>query len=169
MTTYVAFLRAVNVGGTGRLTMSDLRSMCDEIGFAGIQTYIASGNLTFTSSESRVMIKSALENRLHDYAGKDVGVILRTASELRETLNSNPFPDHDPRRTLVIFLDGRPANDALDGVHGQNDEEIQIGDREIFVHYRSGIGGSKLSIPAAKSGTARNMNTVKKMVEMSSK
>jgi uncharacterized protein (DUF1697 family) len=54
-------------------------------------------------------------------------------------------------------------------VVGQNDEEIRLGDREIFVHYRNGMGRSKLKIPAARKGTARNMNTVAKLAEIASK
>ncbi len=148
--------------------MSDLRNMCNELGLADVQTYIASGNLTFGSNESRESIKTALEGKLRDYAGKDVGVILRTASELRETLNRNPFPDRDPKSTVAIFLDHKPPKDALAQATGRNDEDMRIGVREIYVYYGSGIGRSKLRIPAAKDGTARNMNTIRKMVELSS-
>lgn len=169
MTVFVAFLRAVNVGGTGRLPMSDLREMCNELGLADVQTYIASGNLTFDSNESKASIKTALEGILRDYMGKDVGVIVRTSSELRAILDKNPFPDRDPKFAVAIFLDRKPPKDALDMVTGQDDEEMQLGTREIYVYYGSGIGRSKLKIPAAKDATARNMNTIKKMVALSSR
>ncbi len=168
MTVFVAFLRAVNVGGTGRLPMSDLREMCNELGLADVQTYIASGNLTFDSNESKASIKTALEGILRDYMGKDVGVIVRTSSELRAILDKNPFPDRDPKFTVAIFLDRKPPKDALDMVTGQDDEDMRLGAREIYVYYGSGMGRSKLKIPAAKDGTARNMNTIKKMVALSS-
>jgi len=168
MTAFVAFLRAVNVGGTGRLPMSDLREMCNELGLADVQTYIASGNLTFDSNESKASIKAALEGRLRDYMGKDVGVIVRTASELRATLNENPFPDRNPKFTVAIFLDRKPPKDALDMATGRIDEDMQLGTREIYVYFGSGMGRSKLKIPAAKDATARNMNTIKKMVALSS-
>ena len=168
MTKFVAFLRAVNVGGTGRLPMNDLRKMCNELGLADVQTYIASGNLTFGSDESKASIKTALEDKLRDYMGKDVGVVVRTASELRATLNENPFPDRDPKFTVAIFLDRKPPKDALEMVTGQNDEDMELGTREIYVYFGSGMGRSKLRIPAAKDGTTRNMNTIKKMVALSS-
>ncbi|MGD0959984.1 MAG: hypothetical protein ABSB19_09260, partial [Methylomonas sp.] len=57
-------------------------------------------------------------------------------------------------------------SDTLAGVKGRSDEEISLGRREIYVYYASGIGRSKLKIPAAMSGTARNINTVAKLVEM---
>ncbi len=148
--------------------MSDLREMCNELGLADVQTYIASGNLTFDSNESKASIKTALEGILRDYMGKDVGVIVRTSSELRAILDKNPFPDRDPKFTVAIFLDRKPPKDALDMVTGQDDEDMRLGAREIYVYYGSGMGRSKLKIPAAKDGTARNMNTIKKMVALSS-
>jgi uncharacterized protein (DUF1697 family) len=69
----------------------------------------------------------------------------------------------------AIFLDHSPPHDALDRAVGRSVEKMSLGDREIFVHYPSGMGRSKLKIPAAKTGTARNMNTVAKLAEMASK
>lgn len=166
MARYAAFLRAVNVGGTGKLPMADLRRMCGEIGFTQIQTYIASGNVAFTSNEPKRSVKAALEGTLQAYADKPVSVVVRNASELRAILDKNPFAGGDPKRILAILLDRKPAKDALAQATGQSDEEMSIGIREIYVYYKSGIGCSKLRIPAAKDGTARNMNTISKMVEL---
>jgi uncharacterized protein (DUF1697 family) len=166
MNRYAVFLRAVNVGGTGRLPMAELRRMCDEIGFTEVRTYIASGNVVLTSDESKRSVKIALENKLQAFANKPIGVVVRNASELRAVLDNNPFPGRDPKHTLAILLDRKPPKDALVEAVGQSDEEMRIGSREIYVHYKSGIGQSKLRIPAAKEGTARNMNTIAKMVEL---
>jgi uncharacterized protein (DUF1697 family) len=77
--------------------------------------------------------------------------------------NANPFPEAEPKYTYAIFLDRPPPRDALDHAVGQRDEEMALSEREIFVHHHgSGMGRSKLRIPAAKTGTARNMNTVAK-------
>ena len=65
-----------------------------------------------------------------------------------------------------MFLDVSPPADTLKGVTGQVDEVIQLGKREIYVHYPSGHGRSKLKIRAAASGTARNLNTVTKLAQM---
>ena len=169
MTKYVALLRAVNVGGTGNLPMADLKSICGDAGFARVETYIASGNVIFESKAASSRVKAELEARLLDYAGKPVGVVLRTAAEMTAVLEANPFPKAEPKRTYAIFLDHRPARDALDYAVGLGDEEMRLGDREIFVHYRSGMGRSRLRIPAAKSGTARNMNTVAKLAEIAAR
>jgi uncharacterized protein (DUF1697 family) len=166
MPAFVALLRAVNVGGTGKLPMTELKAMCEELGFGAVRTYIASGNVVFTSRKSESAIKAALEKRLHAYAGAPVGVLARSAAEMAEVLANNPFPKMAPNRTVAIFLDKPPSKDALAGIRGQKDEEIKLGRREIYVHYGDGMGTSKLVIPAAKAGTARNMNTIATLAKM---
>jgi uncharacterized protein (DUF1697 family) len=165
MPAFVALLRAVNVGGTGKLPMTELKAMCEELGFGAVRTYIASGNVVFTSRKSESAIKAALEKRLHAYAGAPVGVLVRSAAEMAEVLAANPFSKKAPNRTVAIFLDKAPK-DALAGIRGQKDEEIKLGRREIYVHYGDGMGTSKLAIPAAKAGTARNMNTIAALAKM---
>jgi uncharacterized protein (DUF1697 family) len=169
MTTYIALLRAVNVGGTGKLPMADLKAMCRAAGFARAETYIASGNVVFESRAPAAAVKAELEKRLLAYAGKPVGVVLRTGAEMQALLKANPFPNAAPNFAYAFVLDERPPRDALDHAVGIKDEEIRLGKREIYVHYPSGMGRSKLKIPAAKSGTARNMNTIAALAEMASK
>jgi uncharacterized protein (DUF1697 family) len=166
MTAFVALLRAVNVGGTGKLPMRELVRLCEAAGFTSVQTYIASGNVVFKSKETEARVKARLEQALHDCAGKPVGVLVRTASEIAEVLANNPFPKALPKWTVAIFLDEPPPRDTLETLSGQRDEEVRLGGREIYVRYGSGMGTSKLKIPAAKTGTARNMNTIAKLAEM---
>jgi uncharacterized protein (DUF1697 family) len=166
MAAFIALLRAVNVGGTGKLPMSDLKAMCEELGFTSVRTYIASGNVVFANRKSEAAIKSALEKRLAAYAGKPVGVLVRSAAEMAEVSAKNPFPKAAPNRTMAIFLDEAPPKDTIASVRGCKDEEIKLGKREIYVHYGEGMAKSKLVIPAAKTGTARNMNTVATLAEM---
>jgi uncharacterized protein (DUF1697 family) len=168
MPSLIALLRAVNVGGTGKLPMSELKAMCEELGFSEVRTYIASGNVVFASRKSEAAVKAALEKRLETYAGKPVGVLVRTADEMAKVLADNPFPKLAPNRTMAVFLDRAPPADTLAGVRGQKDEKIRLGRREIYVHYGEGMGQSKLVIPAAKLGTARNMNTVATLAKMAS-
>jgi uncharacterized protein (DUF1697 family) len=166
MPTYIALLRAVNVGGTGKLPMAELREMCAEIGFQDVRTYIASGNVVFRSAKSAAQVKKALEARLAEYAGKPVGVVVRSGADLARVLADNPFAGAAPNRVLAIFLDDPPPTDALDGVRHRRDEQIALGEREIYVHYGDGMADSRLVIPAARTGTARNMNTVAKLIGM---
>jgi uncharacterized protein (DUF1697 family) len=166
MSSFVALLRAVNVGGTGKLPMGDLKAICEEFGFGAVRTYIASGNVVFTSRKSETAIKAALEKRLEVYARKPVGVLVRSAAEMVQILADNPFPKLAPNRTMAVFLDRAPSTDTLAGVRGQRDEQIRLGRREIYIHYGEGMAKSKLVISAAKTGTARNMNTVATLARM---
>lgn len=166
MPTFIALLRAVNVGGTGKLPMAELKSMCESAGFTGVRTYIASGNVVFQSRGSEAKVKSALEELLFQYAGKPVQVCVRTGPELAAVLAANPFPQAAPNRTVAIFLDAAPPADTLDKITGRKDEEVELGTREIYVHYGDGMAQSKLKIRAASEGTARNINTIAKLVAM---
>jgi uncharacterized protein (DUF1697 family) len=166
MPVFVVLLRAVNVGGTGKLPMADLKRLCEKAGFRSVRTYIASGNVVAERDGAETEAKAALEAELAAYAGKPVGVIVRTAGEMSEVVAGNPFPDRSASRTVAIFLDHGPPPDALKDLKGQANEEVRLGTREIYVHYPDGIGRSTLRIPAAGDGTARNMNTVAKLAAM---
>lgn len=166
MNGYVALLRAVNVGGTGKLPMATLSQMCAAVGFEAVQTYIASGNVVFRSNGSEGQVRSALEEQLHAYAGKSVGVIVRTAAEMADTLARNAFPDSPGNRVMALFSDEALPADPLDGVTGIRNEQLRLGKREIFILYPDGMANTRLRIPCDKRGTARNMNTVAKLAEM---
>ena len=166
MTAYAALLRSVNVGGTGKLPMKDLVAICEAEGFAKIRTYIASGNVVFETRVGEARVREALERWLEQYAGKPVAVHVRTAAELAAVRDANPFRDAPPERTVAIFLHEKPPRDALSNLKRQAGERLALGAREIYVHYPDGQGQSRLEIPAAKLGTARNMNTVAKLAEM---
>jgi uncharacterized protein (DUF1697 family) len=166
MAAFIALLRAVNVGGTGKLPMSDLKAMCEALGFENVRTYIASGNVVFTSRKSESAVKAALEKQLAGYAGKPVGVLVRSAAEMADVLAANPFPKAPANRTVAVFLDKAPPADTIAKARGLGDEKIKLGRREIYIAYGDGMANSKLVIPAAKDGTARNMNTVAKLAAM---
>jgi uncharacterized protein (DUF1697 family) len=167
MTSYVALLRAVNVGGTSKLPMADLRRIADEIGFANARTLIASGNLVFASADKEAVVREKLEKRLAEHMGKPVPVMIRTAAEMAAVAAANPFGDSPGRRVLVSFLNEPPPADALDHARGLDGERMALGTREIYVDYCGRLlGRSRLRIPAADKGTARNMNTVAKLADM---
>lgn len=168
MTAFVALLRAVNVGGTGKLPMTELKAMCEACGFEKVKTYIASGNVVFTSKLSEPKVKAALEARLKDFAGKPIPVMVRTLAEMEKVRDANPFPDAPGNRTIAIFLDAAPPEGWKQGISQKaDDEEVgPAGPRELYVRYGHGMGTSKLKIKAAKDGTARNMNTIAKLCEL---
>ena len=166
MNSYVALLRAVNVGGTGKLAMADLKKLCEAAGLHDVRTYIASGNVVFRSALADRSIAEALDRQIQRFAGKSVGILVRTAADMAAVFASNPFPDAPGNRAVAIFLDVPVTSTILEGITGQNGETIRLGRREVYVRYDNGMANSRLQIPAATSGTARNMNTVARLAAM---
>lgn len=166
MPTHIALLRAVNVGGV-QVKMEDLRGLCGEAGFSNVRTYIASGNVLFDSDRDEADVKAELEARLKSAYGRAIGVVVRSPAEMRAVVSANPWPERSQTYTVAIFLDAPPPADALDRAQNVGvNEEMRLGSREIFVFYGDGQGRSKLSIPAAAAGTARNFNTVARLADM---
>ena len=167
MTTYVALLRAVNVGGTSKLPMAELKRIAGEVGLDEPRTFIASGNLVFGSDLGEAEVGKRLEQAIAEYMGKQVPVMIRTGAEMAAVAAANPFADVPGRRVLVTFLPEPPPKDALDNLRGHEGERLALGKREIYVDYCGALlGRSKLKIPAAEKGTARNMNSVSKLAEL---
>jgi uncharacterized protein (DUF1697 family) len=168
VTGYVALLRGVNLLGKSTLKMCDLKAIADDLGLQGARTHIASGNLLFASDKPEEKLRSMLQKELHKHMGKQVSVMFRTAGEIEAVVKANPFADQAGNSVQVFFLNEAPPEDLLSTVRNRaEDERIAAGPREVFVAYgERGIGRSRLRIPAADAGTARNMNTVAKLAEM---
>lgn len=168
---YVALLRAINVGGTGKLPMAQLTKMCTRLGFAEVQTYIASGNVVFSSSLSAKQVRLALEKTLFEYFERPADVIVRTAEEMQCVVERCPFSSKPANQVIVYFwnrvLDENETRDVAHHV----DEQLSLGSaakhgRELYVYYPRGLGSSKLKIRASNDGTGRNMNTVGKLASL---
>ena len=165
MIAYVALLRGVNLGKR-RLKMEDLRKVGAGLGLEKPKTYIASGNFLFRSEKREAALKAELEAAIAEHMGAKVGIMIRTANELAAVLEANPFADEQPSFVVAIFLDAAPPADSPKAAKSVDGERIALGKREIYVHYPRGQGQSRLAIPAAGHGTARNMNTVAKLAEL---
>ncbi len=166
MTAYVALLRAVNVGGAGALPMKDLVRLCGEAGLKKPETYIASGNVVFESALSEAKVKAALEAALAAHAGKPAGVLVRTAAEIAAVSAADPFKDVERKFAYALFLTAPPMQADIDAARGRAAERLSLGKREIYIAYPEGMGKSKLTLPAMRVGTARNMNTVARLAAM---
>ena len=168
MTSYVALLRSVNLVGKSTLKMADLKAIAEDLGLDRPRTFIASGNLLFASSEPEEKLRRMLEKRLQAHMGKDVRVMLRTADEMKAVVQASPFPDAPGNRVQAFFMNEPPSPNLLEDVRNKaDDERVAAGTREVFVAYgERGIGRSRLRIPAAEAGTARNMNTVARLAEL---
>lgn len=166
MHTYIALLRAVNVGGTGKLKMADLRALCEAAGYREVRTYIQSGNVVLASPGTAAEVKLDLEARLAAHMGKPVGVLVRTPDELVRLVEAVPWPEAPGNRVMALFLDDPPAADLLEGWAIPGGEALALAEREVLAHFPDGMGRTKLKLPHADRGTARNLNTVRKLIEL---
>ncbi|EBA09610.1 DUF1697 domain-containing protein [Sagittula stellata] len=163
MPAYAAFLRAVNVGGTGKLAMADLRAMTEATGAGNVQTYIASGNVAFTHDAAPADVQAALEKALEDHVGAPVGLVLRSLPQLDALTGGNPFPDAPGNKVICLLTDAPiPAAPDDEATH-KTSEDIRPGPGALYIHYPEGQGRSRLRLPAMANGTARNLNTIRKV------
>jgi uncharacterized protein (DUF1697 family) len=166
MQSYVVLLRAVNLTGTGKIAMSDLKALCVAAGCDSFGTYIASGNVVLKSARTEPDLRAEIGRRVEALMGKPVGIITRTPAELARGIAANPFSGTDPARTHICFFDQPPPADALERIRHRLDEEVVLGERELFLHYPNGQGQSRMVVPAMSVGTARNLNTARKLLEL---
>jgi uncharacterized protein (DUF1697 family) len=172
MTTYIALLRGINVGGNRKIPMADLRALFVDAGCDSVTTYIQSGNVVFTHrTRSSGVLGTDLERRIKAANGFDVPVFLRSASEWAAVVQNNPFAGVEPTKLLVAFLSVDPgpgAADAIDPAAFAPEEFVLLG-REVYLHLPNGAGRAKL--PQALSvlhtpATTRNWRTVMKLLEL---
>lgn len=166
MKAWVALLRSVNVGGTGRLLMSDLERACRDVGLTRVRTYIQSGNVVFAAKGEEPAIRARIEAALLDLTGRRIDVFARRAGDLNALLAANPFPEADPRQVGVTFLAAPPPEDWAARVSGLDDERMVAIGREIIVHYPAGMGQSRLRWPRELVGTTRNLNTIARLAAL---
>jgi uncharacterized protein (DUF1697 family) len=98
--------------------------------------------------------------------GKAPGVLVRAEKELERVLANNPFQSAAPNRVLVLFLDKRPPKSSVTAVEPPDGEQLALKGRELFLHFPDGQGRSKLKVPFANVGTARNINTLNRLLAM---
>jgi uncharacterized protein (DUF1697 family) len=173
----VAFLRAVNVGGTGKIAMADLKALAADIGLGDPKTLLQSGNLVFEAgAKSPAALETLLEREVEARFGLKTDFMVRTGNALKQVIARNPFPadaKNDPGRLHVYFLkaDATAGAVAALNVAIKGRETAKGNGREIYVSFPDGMGKSKLTHAMIEKhlgtcGTARNWNTVNKLAEM---
>jgi uncharacterized protein (DUF1697 family) len=174
VTTYIALLRGINVGGRHKVAMADLRALCTDAGCQSVTTYIQSGNVVFRHpARSPGKLGADLAARLEAMTGFTVAVVLRTAAQMAAVVADNPFPQVEPTELHVTFLSSDPPPRALDAVDPDPfaPDEFVLHGRQIYLHLPNGLARTKL--PQALNVfptpvTTRNWKTVLKLVELSS-
>jgi uncharacterized protein (DUF1697 family) len=178
MTVYVSMLRAVNVGGTSVIKMDALRRVYESMGLKDVRTLLASGNVVFRSRiDDREQLVKRIMQEIERQLELEVEVILRSLAEIESIVERGPVlsPRADMAKLHVMFLAGVPtaaAQAALGKWHKELrlPEMLEMRGPEIYLYYTNGVGRSKLSGAVIESkldvfGTARNWNTLTKLVE----
>jgi uncharacterized protein (DUF1697 family) len=179
MTVYVSMLRGVNVGGSGLVKMEPLREAYESIGLADVRTLLQSGNVLFRSGlTDRERLVKRIMQEIERRFDLQVDVVLRTLAEVASIVDRGPVlsPRADKSKLLVMFLSAVPnaaAQAALRKWHKDKDlkELLELRGPEIYLYYPEGVGRSKLTGAVIESkldtaGTARNWNTLLKLVEV---
>jgi uncharacterized protein (DUF1697 family) len=183
--THVALLRGINLGGHNKVAMADLRDAVASLGHEDVATYIQSGNVVFTTSETgTAKLAAALEDAIAERAGVRCRVLVLSAAELAQIAKDNPYSGEPNLRAVhVVFLPAAPAPEMIASVaeaqaaaaqKGSRDTAQYVG-RALFLHTPDGFGRSELATlltraarPLSKqgAGTARNLATVRKLLDM---
>lgn len=177
-TTYAALLRGINVGGSRKVPMADLRTLLADLGHDDVRTYLQSGQAVFSSGHGNEEslageITQAIEKRF----GFGVDVIVRDHAYLRAVADACPFPaaDLEPKQLHVTYLSAPVTPDRFAVIRQDTflPEEFRLGDRALYLYAPNGLGRSKLAEQLSKpritkgvTATTRNWNTVVKLVEM---
>jgi uncharacterized protein (DUF1697 family) len=180
MPVLISMLRGVNVGPHNRIKMDDLRTLYESLQLQEPRTYVQSGNVIFRTKQSNL---GSLGKRIQDGISKKFGfrpeVIIRTAEEVTQSLGANPFRDRrdiEPSKLLITFLAAEPPAEAQTNIRTLKiqREELHLIGRELYIYFPDGIGTSKIPWSSVEkflkvTGTARNLNSVMKMLEIAEK
>jgi uncharacterized protein (DUF1697 family) len=177
MATFVALFRALNVGGYNKVGMAALKNMHEGLGLRNVSAYLQTGNVIFESTDTEPpLLAEQLRREFEERFDLYTEVIVRTSAELKELIDQNPFlnqPEKETKWVVVMFLAACPAEqdkkELLNTYAGP--EELFFTEKDLYIYYTNGIGRSKLSNALIEkklkvSGTARNWNTITKLLEM---
>ena len=176
MKRFLILLRAINVGGTAKLPMEELRVALTAEGFHNVRTYIASGNIildTVLHEEDICLQVNDLLNKQFNISGERC--IVRDGVALSRTIKSNPFRDaaqQRPNMLHVHFLSSQPLPNAETNLTSyKGPERLRLDGQQLFIDYGNGVGQSALTgrfmeTALGCSGTSRNWNTILKLAEM---
>lgn len=177
MPVVISLLRAVNVGGAGKIPMAELRELFESLKLQDVRTFIQTGNVIFRTPEKDLAkLARKLEAAIEKRFAFRTSVILRTPEDLRDLLSRNPFQKREgisPSKLLVVFLESQPDAECCGKLEAipMDPEELAVSGRELFIYYPNGMARPSFSqsvfdralkIP----GTGRNWNTVNKLLAL---
>ncbi|MCB9286514.1 MAG: DUF1697 domain-containing protein [Lewinellaceae bacterium] len=170
METWIALLRGINVGGKHIVPMKELRILLEANGFANVKTYIQSGNVVFQSPERP---KDEIGQLIEDRFGFKPSVFILSTAGLKKAAANNPYKTDQGKTVHFFFLEEEPTSvnyEFLDALKTDS-EEYKLIEKVFYLHAPEGIGRSKLVEKIGKAFppvtmTARNLNTINKLLEM---
>ena len=173
--TYISILRGINVSGHKRILMTELKVLYEELGFTDVKTYIQSGNVIFRTKDNKEEVIVKIERAIKKKFGFYVPVIIRTISEFKKVILSNPFPeDSDINKIAIVFLEKVPLQNYVEKVIEMDflPDKFVIKERDIFILCVNGFGRTKLTNNFFENklkvkATTRNWKTVNKLIELS--
>jgi uncharacterized protein (DUF1697 family) len=177
VTTFVALLRSVNVGGRNKVAMADLRALAESLGFGEVATYVQSGNLVLAGPGSASAVGTTLEGAVAERLGVSVRVLVRTKAQLNRVVDRFPFPEPDAAPTAhhVAFFDAVPDPAAVHALVGEAEQRgsdrITVAGSEAFLHCPDGYADSTLTNAVLErrlgvTATTRNWRTVSVLAGM---
>ena len=165
--THVALLRGINLGANKRVAMPALRELVESLGYDDVSTYIASGNVLFsTRKKDTGKIARELEKAIDKELGVSCRVAVLSRDDLAAAIEANPFPKQKNQKAVhAAFLLEKPPKD-VDGSAGK--DEAKVVGRVLYIHTPDGYGPSKFASKTMQkvNGTARNWATVTKLLEL---
>jgi uncharacterized protein (DUF1697 family) len=172
MNKYVAFLRAINVGGTSIIKMSDLKKMFESFGLHNVQTYIQSGNVIFEAEEKDAsVLEEQIERQLEKAWGKKIQLFVRTIREVTAIVKTCPFDPKEGETTYVVILDEKPSKKNIDALLAYRNEfdDFAVKGKEVYQLRRSReqtmFVNRSVEQVVGVPGTSRNLTTMKKLAE----
>ena len=174
MARQIALLRGINLASRNRVSMPDLRTALGEAGYEDIATLVQSGNIVLTSSKKPKTLEREISKLVLDEFGVEAATVVRTRDEMAGVIERNPIPDGPsiPKLFQVTFFSGEPDAERVKALLEQDfgDERVEVIGREAYAWHPGGIQKSKLARELGKGlrgdGTARNWNTVTKLLEL---
>jgi len=175
VSTYVILLRGINVGGHNKVPMPALRTLVEGLGYDDVSTYIQSGNVIVSASDSGSVVGDKIAKAITKEFGFDVSVIVRSRAQLQKIVAGNPFAAKakDAADLHMVFLATKPAAAKVKALTGADwgDEEVAVKGTEAYLHLPNGYGRANLNnmVVEKKLGvvaTARNWRTTTKLLEL---
>lgn len=171
----IAILRGINVGGKRKIRMTDLKSLCETLGWKDIETYIQSGNLIFTSDVPTSELEESLKLTIKEKYGLDVPVIVRSSKELQTSIDSNPFFNKsiEIHQLHLTFLKEKPLKEEVEKIlkYSCKPDNFKIVGKDVFIlctgkYHKSKLTNSFFENKLNITATTRNWKTVLKLSEM---